>query len=160
MLTPGGNIVTTAIITNGLFCSPVERSGIITTFFSLYVANEPETQGGGGWYPRDAWNKISSIQNFYKPVPNQFEDEWQYRRLEDIDVRKIKHVKMVIKIGEYQHEKEYVVRERIVKTILSVGSVVNVTRAKIAIGVSNVKKIKHDISIKINRLRAIISKEK
>lgn len=160
MLNPGGNITTTAIITNGLFCAPVERSGIITTFFSLYIAEEPPQQGGGGWYPRDAWNKIPAIQNFYKHVPNQYEDDWQYKRIEDIDIRKVKHVKLTITLGSKQHEKEYIVRERIAKVVVNVGHVFEASKAKIQLSVQNVKNIKHNISVKINKLRAIISKEK
>lgn len=64
-----GSLAATKIITKGLNCGRA-CDGIITTYFSLYC-KEPgplPPKVGGGPYPRDAWNKIDDIQNFFKPV--------------------------------------------------------------------------------------------
>lgn len=154
----GGNLVTTAIITNGLFCAPVERSGIITTFFSLYVENPPTFQdsGGGGPYPGNAWNVIPDIQNFYKPVPTE---EWQFKRLEDVNLRKSKHVVLKVKIGETEHVKEFIVKEKVAGAIAKIGDVYETTKQKIAVKITNVNSFVKKLSVKINKIRVFVSKD-
>lgn len=78
-----GTTATTAIITKGLTCGegPLEpcKTGIITSFFSLYCSEDitPPPSGGpagGGPYPKDAWNKFNpgDIKNFYQPVKQDY----------------------------------------------------------------------------------------
>lgn len=76
-----GNFTTTAIITKGLTggytLSEPCKTGIITSYFSLYFTEvEPPPppvippSGGGGPYPGNAWNKLNpgELQDFYTPT--------------------------------------------------------------------------------------------
>lgn len=151
----GGNSVTTAIITNGLWCSTALESGMITTYFSLHVRTPIEIYGGGNYYPKEAWNKVPDIQNFYKP----YTEEWEYKRLEDIDVRKRKHVVLKITIGEFQHEKEFVVAEKTAKIVVSITNIFNTTKTNIQMKVTNLKTFTKKLVAKINKIRVSKTKE-
>lgn len=152
-----GNITTTAIITKGLFCAPVTSNGIITTFFSLYVAEVRPDIGAGGPYPStNAWNVIPDIKNFYKPVSDE---EWQYKRLQDVNLRKTKRVVMMIKIGDKEHTREFLVRDKVAGAIAKIGNVIETTKSKVSLTVSNVNAYVKRLQVKINRIRVFKSKE-
>lgn len=152
----GGTIATTAIITNGLWCSPAKNSGIITTYFSLYVPLINDGGGFGAYYPKDAWNKIPDIQNFYKP----YDEEWQYKRVEDYLTRKKKHVILTVKIGDFQHQKEFLVDEKHAKIVTKVGDVLNNTQAKMKVNVNSIRAYIKKINVNINKIRAYVPRGK
>lgn len=152
----GGNITTTAIITNGLFCAPAKYSGIITTFFSLYIPHINDGGGFGAYYPKDAWNKVHDIQNFYKP----YDEEWQYRRVEDYLTRKKKHVVLTIKFGELNHTKEFLVDEKHAKIVTKVGNLMNNTQAKIKVNVDSIRAYVKKMNVNISRVKAYIPRGK
>ena len=156
-----GNAVTTRIITGGLSCDPAGTActnGIITTFFDLYCTTEiPPVIGGGGGgpYPRDAWNKFGpgDIQNFYKPVPN---DQQYYVVPRDQEARyflRYKIVKMHLRVGQYEFEKEYSVPENKIKRVIKVMNLANVTQERLSVTVESVRKIATDAAVTIKNLR-------
>ncbi len=156
-----GNFITTAIITKGLTCAPVDpcKSGIITTHFSLYC-NEPPPPpeqppaAGGGAYPYDAWNKFNpgEIQNFYQPV-----DMEQYyivpRDQEAEFFRRRKVVKLEVKFGENVVTREFSLPEGQAPYVIKALSIANRTMDNMKVAVTSIKKKIHDIKISVSNLR-------
>ena len=146
-----GNLTTTAIITKGLHCGPACK-GIITSYFSLICKDAPlQKNSGGGPYPGNAWNKINSIQDFYKPVEQQpyiipRDKEAEY-------FRKYKIVELKIKLGKNVVEKTYRVPEQKAKTIISIINLTNSTIDRIKVTINNLKRVITQISVKVKNLR-------
>lgn len=156
-----GSLATTAIITKGLTCGhgPLDpcKSGLITTAFSLYCTSTPPTlppSGGGGPYPHDAWNKFNpgEIQNFYKPVdPTDYllipkDQEAEY-------FRRYAPVKITFKMGDILVEKEYRVPEERRKVVIKAFSMVDVTRDRINIAITNMKRVTKGIVLTVRNFR-------
>ena len=159
-----GNLATTAIITKGLTRGhgPLTacRSGIITSHFSLYCTGivppgVPSKGGGGGPYPRDAWNKYGpgDIQNFYKPVPDDQQFYHVPRDKEAEYFRRDTHVVLRVKIGDFQVEKEYAVAEKHEYMIVNVLNMLNVTRERIKVTFSGIKRITTRLVVAASKLR-------
>ena len=155
-----GSLATTAIITGGLTCghAPLDpcKSGIITSAFSLYctvTAPPKQPSGGGGPYPRDAWNRLNpgEIQNFYQPVPVEY-----YvvpRDKEEEYLRRYKPLKITFKMGDYSVEREYAVPEKKRNVVVKAFNMADVTRQRMNFAVSNVKKIAAEIKIVVRNFR-------
>lgn len=157
-----GSLATTAIITDGLTCGhgPLDpcKSGLITGVFDLYCSGViPPTpiSGGGGPYPRDAWNKFNpgDIQNFYQPVPEQQQYYVVPREKEAEYFRRHKIITMKIKLGDKTVEKEYSVPEDRARNIIKAASVVNTTISNITITATNIKRYVVDAVVTIKNLK-------
>jgi hypothetical protein len=155
-----GGVATTAIITKGLTCGhgPLApcRHGLITTPFSLYCSvapTPPAISGGGGPYPRDAWNKLNpgDIKSFYQPVPEEY--YLVPRDQEERYFRRHKVVKIVVKLGEFTAEKEYSVPERKAASIVKVFNLIDATKQHIDVAVTNVKRVTSSVVMSIKNLR-------
>lgn len=177
-----GTLATTMIITKGLSCAPCggspsvgspcegspgfggdHKTGIITSAFSLYCTFVPPTPpavkpqgGGGGAYPRPAWNKFGpgEIQDFYKPVTPEQEPYLVPRDQEAKYFQKNKKVTIHLKIGTwFDSEKIYMVPEHQARTILKVFNFLNATRQNISITVNSIKRITTEAIVRIKNLR-------
>jgi len=142
-------IVTTKIITGGLGIGFKACEGLITTHFSLYcrpiTPPVPPTGGGGGPYPGPAWNKVDNIQNFYQPVKDIYDPDAMYKTK--------KQVILKIDIGNIHVEKIYLVPIQRADTLVTVLNVLNVTRARINVGISRLRKVLHNIKVSIYNLK-------
>jgi len=155
-----GTLATTAIITKGLTGghAPLDpcKSGLITTPFSLYctgIVPPPVGPGGGGPYPRDAWNKFNpgDIKNFYQPVPEEY-----YiipRDQEERYFRRYRHIKITVKLGTFTTEKEFSVPEKRAKIVMKAFNVLEATKENIDLAITNIRRITSDIVVKVKNLR-------
>jgi hypothetical protein len=151
-----GNLVTTAIITNGL-SGGLAVKGLITTYFSLYVTEQPpppppvETGGGGGPYPpRGAWNQVSNIQQFYKPV----EQSYLVPRDREVDFFKRNLViTFKVKIANTTIEKTFAVPERGRGITVKVFGIMEATKRKLNIAVSKIKRIATKMKVAVSNIR-------
>jgi hypothetical protein len=101
----------------------------------------PVGPGGGGPYPYDAWNKFNpgDIKNFYQPVPQEYyviprDQEARY-------FRRYRMVKIGIKLGEFTTEKEYMVPTDKARAIFKVFNVLEVTKERFDVTVTNFKRV-------------------
>jgi hypothetical protein len=142
-------IVTTKIITGGLGVGFKACEGLITTYFSLYCVPVappvPPTGGGGGPYPGPAWNKVDNIQNFYQPVKDIYDPDAMYKTKKQVIIK--------VDFGTFHMEKIYLVPIQRADTLVAVLNVLNVTRARINIGVSKLRRVLHNIKISIYGLK-------
>lgn len=146
-----GNLVTTAIITKGLYNGPA-CVGIVTTHFSLLCKSLPRPKDtGGGPYPHvGAHNQIPNIQNFYHPVEDQ---PFLVPKDQEADYfRKFKAVELRIKFGEKEVVKEYRIPTNRAKYVVAVINLLNSTRDKIQVAVSGLKRLKHNIVVRVQNL--------
>lgn len=163
-----GNAVTTSIITNGLTCNPAGtacKNGIITTFFSLYCVDapippEPKPQpppvsGGGGAYPRDAWNKFNpgDIQKFFKPLNPEQQHYIIPRDQEARYFQRRKIIKLEINFGEKRIEKEYSVPEKRARVTVKVLDIANATLQSMTATVNNIKRITSNAVVYVKNIR-------
>lgn len=156
-----GSVATTAIITKGLTCGhgPLDpcKHGLITSPFSLYCTVTPDLakEGGGGPYPRDAWNKFNpgEIQDFYQPVPEEQQFYVVPREKEAEYFRRHKIITMRIKLGDYEVEKEYSVPESRARVIVKALNVVDATRSNIKVTASNIKRLASEAIVTVKNLR-------
>jgi hypothetical protein len=155
-----GTLATTAIITKGLTGghAPLDpcKSGLITTPFSLYctgILPPPPVSGGGGPYPYDAWNKFNpgDIKNFYQPVNQTYyvvprDQEHKYFKRHTL-------VTIGVKFGKFSTEKEYLVPLKNARAIVKVFNLMEVTKERIDVTVSNVKRVITDAVVAVKNFR-------
>lgn len=141
------------LITGGLGLPACQ--GMIVNRFHLFGCGVSVSVGkenyGGGPYPRPAWNQVSNIQNFYKPVdPN-------YYLQQNLDGRKTHHVIVTITINETTTTKEYLVRERTANIVAKIVDVVNNSLNRIRVAISAVKRTTGRI---VNVMHIIVKRNK
>lgn len=146
------------IITGGLGYDAC--NGLITTKFHLWCGIEivvtPPKPSGGGPYPGKAHNKFApgEIQNFYQPVPPEQQYYVVPRDQEARYFQRHKHIVVKFKMGEFAVEKEFAVPEKRAKAIVKVLNVLNNTRTRINVGVSNVKRMAGNLTVAVSKLRS------
>lgn len=142
-------IVTKKIITGGLGIGFKACEGLITTHFSLYCQDVPRPDVhfdmGGGPYPGAGWNKIDDIQNFFQPVEKDIYDPNRIYKTK-------KQVILRIDLGNIHVEKIYLVPIQRADFIVKVLNIVNVTRAKISITIKKMRRVLHNIKVRIYNL--------
>lgn len=157
-----GTLASTAIITKGLTGGhgPLDpcKSGLITTAFSLYctgILPDPIPGTGGGPYPRDAWNKYNpgDIKNFYQPVPQEQQYYIVPRDQEERYFRRYKTVRIGIKLGETTVEKEYSVPEQKARAIIKAFNLMEVSKERVDLSITNIKRIVTNAVVAIKNLR-------
>jgi len=134
------------IITKGLCGGACE--GLITTHFSLYclgVVVQPT--GGGGPYPENmgAQNQVNNIQDFFKPVAEDFYDPTRFPRYK-------KEVIIRVELGNFHMEKIYMVPIEKADTIVTILNFANISKSRVKIGVSTIRKKLHNMRILIKNL--------
>jgi len=151
-----GSIATTAVITNGLHCGPACK-GIITSTFSLYCdvtappVIPPIPGGGGGPYPRDAWNKISDINDFYTPTKEQF---YEVPRDKEADYfRKRLTVTLKMSLGDSKVEKTYSVPEKRKNATIKFFNLLNATQAGMTASIKKLKTVITRATVTIRNIR-------
>lgn len=151
-----GSIATTAVITNGLHCGPACK-GIITTTFSLYCdvtappVVPPTPGGGGGPYPRDAWNKISNVNDFYTPTKEQF---YEVPRDKEADYfRKQLTVTLKVSLGDIKVEKTYSVPEKRKNATVKFFNILNATQSRMNAQISKLKTVINRAKVTIRNIR-------
>lgn len=140
------------LITNGLGVDlPADAMIITATTFTLGPVNiSVPVIGTGGSIPLQP----GQVQDFYKPVDQvnlQPKQEPFYTPYQ-VPVKK-KVVKITLKFGEKEIEKEYSVREDKLKIIIKVLNFVNRVKSGISMQVRNLKRIATKASVKILRFR-------
>ncbi len=140
------------IITQGMGVNHAACDGLITTHFSLYCVDiiippiQPRRGGGGGPYPRDAWNKFDSAWDLYKPVDQ-----------DDYNPDKIYKVKrpiiLRIKFGEHKVEKTFMVPIQRSEVIVKVLRFADVTISRITVAFGGIRRIWHKIGVDIKNIR-------
>lgn len=151
-----GSLATTSIITKGLTGGSA-CSGLITARFSLYVHEEivippkpPVEGGGGGPYPGPAWNKVSNIHQFFKPVPDHLQPYVIPRDQEANYFRKNTVVTFRVKFGETVTEKTYVVPHKRRQAVVRIFKLIDATRSKVAVTIGAINQI-------ATRMKAFVS---
>lgn len=140
-----GSLATTLLITKGL---PVNDLSIneqicsfgagITPWFSLYCRIKKETNPiSGGSIPL----LPGEIQSFYRKLPNPQQYYIVPRDKEAQYFASYNNITITVKIGESETEKTFRVRKSQTKHIVTVLSLINVTKKLVSTTINKVKRI-------------------
>ena len=145
-----------AIITKGLSCGRTTSCEggtlVITGPFNLFclTAMPPRSMPiGGGSRPMQP----GEISQLYQPVP----EEWQYiqvpREKEAEYFRRRKNVVISVNLGKFKTTKEYLVPEEKAKIMFNIVNALNVTRERMSVRVTNMKRIYTKAIVKLTSFR-------
>lgn len=152
-----------AIITKGLTCgrtTACENGTMLTAGpFSLFCVNPPtgdaSSGGGGGYIPNVVTRPLQpgEIAQMYQPVPDQQQYYIVPRDQEAQYLRQYSPVMITLKLGSVEVEKQYMVPKGKARAIFNTVQVINTTKERISVFVSNLKRITSDAIVKVTNLR-------
>ena len=142
------------LITGGLGGNACDGSFTTAMHFHLWgceaaivIPPPPGREGGGGSIPL----LPGEIQNLYNPVQGQ--PEFYIPTKADPFKKPNKIIKVMVKIGDHEYEKELLMKDKPFYTVLRVSNIVNATQHKIKVNVDNIKEKFHSIMINIRNVR-------
>lgn len=166
-----GTVASTLITTKGLFIKsavPADFTALtfgagVTPFISLYITSytpppvTPTSGGGGGgtFYVRPL--QPGEIANQWQPINNPYliplDKEKEY-------FQRSKLVMIKMKLGDREVDRTYAIKENQAKILIKVVNIINVTRDRLKIFGSNIKRIASRAIIKVRNLRVISRTDK
>lgn len=147
-----------AIITKGLSCGQTtacENGTMITAGpFSLFCVNpipEKQSGGGGGYMPNHVVRPLQpgEIAQLYQPVPDQQQYYVVPRDQEAEYLRRYLPVRIELKIGNVEVEKQFMVTTDKARIIFNNVQMMNTTKERISVAVSGLTRVVTEIVVKV-----------
>ena len=149
-----------AIITKGLSCGQTtacENGTMLTAgFLSLYCANPfKEPGGGGGGGPGVGGNTVTrplqpgEISQLYQPLPDSQQHYVVPRDQEAEYFRTFTPVKIELKIGKIEIDKQYMIPQGKARAIFNTVNMINATKDRVSASVSNIKRITSRVVVSV-----------
>lgn len=147
------------LLTKGLGVDLPACKTLITMQFNLFTLDVSVPLGSAG-YGGSPPLAPGEIHDFYKPIdpetfPDPLDPSFFTNPIVTGEPRTVKEIVTIkMKIGDRIIEKEFAVPKKRIKIIVKVANIINSTRDKFNIVISNIKRVKNNITTRIFNFRS------